>query len=229
MNIQPEDIDQIDKYLLGKLTDEEHKDFEVQLTTDEALQELVARQKLIINTIHYKEQQDFSKQLDIFKAKAISNQKVVSLNQEKPSKRIFWLTKLGIAASFLLLIGYFIIRASNSKLENNAIAEKPKTSEDIEEKIVGTSGYETIPLKFLNGSADTTIFLKITPSSSKQISYKLNKTALDLYIPQTASSTLVERVLYSYEQGGTVSYYLCLLYTSPSPRDRTRSRMPSSA
>ena len=25
------------------------------------------------------------------------------------------------------------------------------------------------------------------------------------------------------------SYYPCLLYTSPSPRDRTRSRMPSSA
>ena len=23
--------------------------------------------------------------------------------------------------------------------------------------------------------------------------------------------------------------YICLLYTSPSPRDRTRSRMPSSA
>ena len=26
-----------------------------------------------------------------------------------------------------------------------------------------------------------------------------------------------------------VSVYYCLLYTSPSPRDRTRSRMPSSA
>ena len=24
-------------------------------------------------------------------------------------------------------------------------------------------------------------------------------------------------------------FYFCLLYTSPSPRDRTRSRMPSSA
>jgi len=24
-------------------------------------------------------------------------------------------------------------------------------------------------------------------------------------------------------------YHVCLLYTSPSPRDRTRSRMPSSA
>ena len=28
---------------------------------------------------------------------------------------------------------------------------------------------------------------------------------------------------------GQVSIYTCLLYTSPSPRDRTRSRMPSSA
>ena len=27
----------------------------------------------------------------------------------------------------------------------------------------------------------------------------------------------------------TIDYQACLLYTSPSPRDRTRSRMPSSA
>ena len=27
----------------------------------------------------------------------------------------------------------------------------------------------------------------------------------------------------------TLWYLICLLYTSPSPRDRTRSRMPSSA
>ena len=27
----------------------------------------------------------------------------------------------------------------------------------------------------------------------------------------------------------TAKYPICLLYTSPSPRDRTRSRMPSSA
>ena len=34
------------------------------------------------------------------------------------------------------------------------------------------------------------------------------------------------------EKGMTMSkvdHYICLLYTSPSPRDRTRSRMPSSA
>ena len=29
--------------------------------------------------------------------------------------------------------------------------------------------------------------------------------------------------------GNTYHLYICLLYTSPSPRDRTRSRMPSSA
>ena len=28
---------------------------------------------------------------------------------------------------------------------------------------------------------------------------------------------------------GNTPFQLCLLYTSPSPRDRTRSRMPSSA
>ena len=28
---------------------------------------------------------------------------------------------------------------------------------------------------------------------------------------------------------GEFSFWICLLYTSPSPRDRTRSRMPSSA
>ena len=33
----------------------------------------------------------------------------------------------------------------------------------------------------------------------------------------------IERALAGDEEGG------CLLYTSPSPRDRTRSRMPSSA
>ena len=31
------------------------------------------------------------------------------------------------------------------------------------------------------------------------------------------------------EGSGVLHYYPCLLYTSPSPRDRTRSRMPSSA
>ena len=34
---------------------------------------------------------------------------------------------------------------------------------------------------------------------------------------------------YLKKAGLSESYKACLLYTSPSPRDRTRSRMPSSA
>ena len=33
----------------------------------------------------------------------------------------------------------------------------------------------------------------------------------------------------SFFHGAALSYYTCLLYTSPSPRDRQKSRMPSSA
>ena len=39
-----------------------------------------------------------------------------------------------------------------------------------------------------------------------------------------ASGKDVPLIYWQYEQNET-----CLLYTSPSPRDRTRSRMPSSA
>ena len=37
----------------------------------------------------------------------------------------------------------------------------------------------------------------------------------------------VDRLIWTEEKW--IEYLSCLLYTSPSPRDRTRSRMPSSA
>ena len=40
---------------------------------------------------------------------------------------------------------------------------------------------------------------------------------------------LVSIVIATYTFGTVMNWYCCLLYTSPSPRDRTRSRMPSSA
>ena len=39
----------------------------------------------------------------------------------------------------------------------------------------------------------------------------------------------LERAIYSVWDFQQALSALCLLYTSPSPRDRTRSRMPSSA
>ena len=38
----------------------------------------------------------------------------------------------------------------------------------------------------------------------------------------------IEQTIFAFE-GGQPLNMICLLYTSPSPRDRTRSRMPSSA
>ena len=51
------------------------------------------------------------------------------------------------------------------------------------------------------------------------------------YPPQTACPwcTDLKADWVPVEGKGTVHSYTCLLYTSPSPRDRTRSRMPSSA
>ena len=57
----------------------------------------------------------------------------------------------------------------------------------------------------------------------EKISYNLWE-ALKGHIPSNMT-------LYGVTGAGktAVTDYVCLLYTSPSPRDRTRSRMPSSA
>ena len=46
----------------------------------------------------------------------------------------------------------------------------------------------------------------------------------------SGKSTLMNLIAGTYSDfTGVLMYNNCLLYTSPSPRDRTRSRMPSSA
>ena len=44
-----------------------------------------------------------------------------------------------------------------------------------------------------------------------------------------SGKTTALRILSGLEKPSGGQVYICLLYTSPSPRDRTRSRMPSSA
>jgi len=69
----------------------------------------------------------------------------------------------------------------------------------------------------------------------------------DLVVISSGATSAISQALESVERGGTVLFFAptepgvsvpisvndlfwrCLLYTSPSPRDRTRSRMPSSA
>ena len=60
-----------------------------------------------------------------------------------------------------------------------------------------------------------------------------NKLAISPFITIKVIKALNSRILISHPIGGDIRrsliFYACLLYTSPSPRDATLSRMPSSA
>ena len=62
--------------------------------------------------------------------------------------------------------------------------------------------------------------LLYNPNTSETITEILYETAK---LVVSSETTLIPKTA---EKGFP---YICLLYTSPSPRDRTRSRMPSSA
>ena len=77
--------------------------------------------------------------------------------------------------------------------------------------------------------------LSATPGGGGRVAIKTNGNlslgtiALDGYRPgalHLSGATPTNAINFS---NGTITFDTCLLYTSPSPRDRTRSRMPSSA
>src|SRR5665811_2518018 len=61
--------------------------------------------------------------------------------------------------------------------------------------------------------------------------FRLNEELLENFIKQYIETQQVPVVTFTWQGGEPTLLGLdyCLLYTSPSPRDRTRSRMPSSA
>ena len=89
--------------------------------------------------------------------------------------------------------------------------------------------------------------MKVSLASTSEYSSKaaesisdLNPNAADVLITSVLTSMVTDLGVVSPTASGLLSYYNsntdstntidgCLLYTSPSPRDRTRSRMPSSA
>ena len=63
---------------------------------------------------------------------------------------------------------------------------------------------------------------------------KNNETFINLDFENTMFTNCIDneeicKNKFSLRLDGLLQYRGCLLYTSPSPRDRTRSRMPSSA
>ena len=50
------------------------------------------------------------------------------------------------------------------------------------------------------------------------------------YLPETEIASMsFEAPQMVNAKGGQIRIFICLLYTSPSPRDRQKTRMPSSA
>ena len=84
----------------------------------------------------------------------------------------------------------------------------------------------------LTGDYEVRYFGTNYPNRTHFFSVSTNTTTyLKLYLLNGSSTTTVTNTL--YDEAGNIleGYYIkiCLLYTSPSPRDRQRSRMPSSA
>ena len=66
------------------------------------------------------------------------------------------------------------------------------------------------------------------PSTVRQIAEEMGREAGYTTILKLLQ-IMTEKSLVVRDEGSRTHVYTCLLYTSPSPRDRTRSRMPSSA
>ena len=67
-------------------------------------------------------------------------------------------------------------------------------------------------------------FPEITKKDFPLLNKNLKSSEQIIYLDHAATTQKPIQVLEKINQ-----YYTCLLYTSPSPRDRTTSRMPSSA
>ena len=91
----------------------------------------------------------------------------------------------------------------------------------------GTSGYSNI----VSGGCGNLLF---TENDNKLLfgSQCSNPIAHDTYGSTDIADNIWHHVAATYDADAgqnNLKVYVCLLYTSPSPRDRTRSRMPSSA
>ena len=95
---------------------------------------------------------------------------------------------------------------------------------------MGLAVMTELPMVIINvqrGGPSTGLPTKTEQSDLVQALYGRNGEAP---IPLIAAATPGDCFYAAYEASRVaLKYMTCLLYTSPSPRDRTRSRMPSSA
>ena len=75
-------------------------------------------------------------------------------------------------------------------------------------------------------------FFELNPLEAEHVTYlaHISGVAYVTTLPRSEAEARVGRAHFAASlEGYPLTFSICLLYTSPSPRDRTRSRMPSSA
>ena len=88
--------------------------------------------------------------------------------------------------------------------------------------------YPSISLESNSYLSDEPFILYYNHLLEKKSSLK-DKTDFAVFIRAEAGDGLTYRSTNLLSIKDAIEFFICLLYTSPSPRDRTRSRMPSSA
>ena len=89
-------------------------------------------------------------------------------------------------------------------------------------------------LQQVDGRLDQTAWEEFVRLYTPLMFYWARKTGLNTADASDIVQDVITRVLeklpgFSYDSSKSFRGWLCLLYTSPSPRDRQKSRMPSSA
>src|SRR5665811_833728 len=119
-----------------------------------------------------------------------------------------------IAAISLILVGGAVYLFSQRNSSNQASLIEPTM------EVIPTIMPSDIGLTLTPGADGKRLYMEITNTKDiTSVDYELSYTTTD-DIPRGAIGHVDIK---------TPGQKICLLYTSPSPRDRTRSRMPSSA
>ena len=90
-------------------------------------------------------------------------------------------------------------------------------------------GFETAVIPLINRSSEE-ILPMIKPITGRQ-SHLSNITSINsiLLVDRASNVDRIRNLLNDLDKNNTAKISICLLYTSPSPRDTVTSRMPSSA
>ena len=117
---------------------------------------------------------------------------------------------------------------SGTDVSNYSITNHADVTANITAKALTVSGI-TASSKTYDGSASATLDTSSVLYSGLVSGDTFNGSYSGAFSNANVGTGKTVTITSSYSGADTGNYSVCLLYTSPSPRDRTRSRMPSSA